>query len=200
MSRSNSKPKTEYEQVQAQILERKAELRHNGFPEQMYELWSTLRMFPRWAAHGFNSPMHPELTDLNVTSTDRVNFNFKGISYAIDFHQGRSNYGYVPGNLTISSNDIDVMNASFSAVDGSSGLERFTYRDSSLYKKAPWVEDLARLQTEFLLLREATKKRQIEGPENLDALREQFGISALLSPIQNQPLKTARSWRKLFRR
>lgn len=200
---AEAKPQTEYELIQAQILERKMELRRNGFPEQMYQLWSILRYYPGWAANGFKTPLHPLASNLSVTSTGLVNFTFNGNNYSIDFHKGRpTEYDMVFGSLTIRLELDEVMKSSFSAKEGQYGTEPFKYSDSSVFKKGPWAEDLARFQLENHALREADKKQQIEGPANLAVLRERFGLPSPPPPLpaQSIPFKAGGFWRRLFSR
>gem|GEM_PF-4345613 len=195
----------EYIRIQGEINRLKNELKKNGLPEQMRELFKQCRPYPQWVKN-FGYPMHPLLTSIEQVDYETVAFDFKQSRYLLHFHHKTSSWDSAiqVGNLRIEMNRESVLESTFFGEIGEYG-ESWRYSDSEVYKPGPWSQDLSRFKTESNQLIEAFRAQQDAAqkrdPARLKAMREKFNIPES-PPSKGQDLKTlvGQLTLRLFRR
>ncbi len=170
----------EYIRIQGEINRLKNELKKNGLPAQMRELFKQCRPYPQWVKN-FNYPMHPLLGKIEEIDYKTVALEFKQNRYVMHFHHETSSWDSATqhGKLRIEMNGESVLESTFFGEIGEYG-ESWRYSDSEVYKPGPWSQNLLRFKAESNQLIEAFRAEQDAAqkrdPARLKAMREKFNI------------------------
>lgn len=161
---------TEYDVVHAQVRERKAELKAKEIPGKLKALITTVR----------NNREHPLLREVVSASEDQASFIFNDNLYSIEFRKGSAfsvptGSRLCSGILTARANSDVVLKSSFEATEDEWGWE-FYYKDTAIFRRGNWVDELLKLKHESDELRRAQERAYFQSKEQLASLRDRFAL------------------------
>ncbi|WP_263385867.1 hypothetical protein [Granulicella arctica] len=189
----------EYDLIQAQIRQLKAELAATGLPEELRRLREQIRPYPYWETN-FGWPMHPLVSGIATDDDGVTHFTFSNVKYTMTFIR-EADYGNtierstpIKGKLLVEADGVLVLDSRFYG-ESDEYSDKWRYHDSDIYKKGPWVHSLLRFKKESNQLIEAARAQSQllnkQDPAVLQAMRDKFNLPTVTPPSGAAETKTS---------